>query len=135
MQREISIVLNHIMYEGSGLMSELTVYIGNKLHSIRSQQSLSLEEVAFLASINTAHLSQIERGIGNPTVETLYKICQSLNYSLKDLFNDVPETKKEFPKTEITDKILIQIAQFTPTQQKELLNIINSCKKITKNVK
>lgn len=113
-------------------MSELTIYIGNKLNSIRNQQSLSLEEVAFLASVNTAHLSQIERGIGNPTVETLYKICQSLNYSLKDLFSDVPETAKEFPKTEVTDKILIQIAQFTPSQQKELLNIIHSCKKISK---
>ena len=116
-------------------MSELTMYIGNKLHNIRNQQSLSLEEVAFLASVNTAHLSQIERGIGNPTIETLYKICQSLNYSLKDLFNDAPETKKELPKTEITEKVLIQIAQFTPAQQKELLNIIHSCKKISKNAK
>lgn len=114
-------------------MNELTIYIGNKLHDVRSKQSLSLEEVAFLASINTAHLSQIERGIGNPTIETLSKICQSLNYSLKELFNDVPETKKELPKTEISEKILIQLAQFSPTQQKELLNIINSCKKIIKN--
>lgn len=113
-------------------MSELTAYIGNKLNSIRNQQSLSLEEVSFLASVNTAHLSQIERGIGNPTIETLYKICQSLNYSLKDLFSDAPETAKQFPKTEVTGKILIQIAQFSPAQQKELLNIIHSCKKISK---
>jgi len=114
-------------------MSELTVYIGSRLHDIRCQQTLSLEEVAFLASINTAHLSQIERGIGNPTIETLYKICQSLNYSLKDLFDDAPKPTKELPKNDITEKILIQLAQFTPAQQKELLSIIHSCKKILKN--
>ena len=115
-------------------MSELTVNIGNKLHDMRRRQSLSLEEVAFRASVNTAHLSQIERGIGNPTVETLYRICNSLGYSMKELFDDTPLEKSELPKTDYIEKISIQVAQLNPFQQKEILSIINSCKKIMNNM-
>lgn len=114
---------------------EISKYIGKKLHDIRCQKALSLEEVAFLASVNTAHLSQLERGIGNPTIGTINKICKSLDYQVKDLFADAPTSVADVRRSTTIDKIVIQLAQFAPEQQKEILNIVNSCKKISKKSK
>ena len=62
-------------------MEYLNSLIGKKLKEIRSAKRLSLEEVTKLTGVSKAMLGQIERGISNPTVSTLWKIATGLKVS------------------------------------------------------
>lgn len=59
--------------------------IGQNLRQIRTEAGLSQEQLALEADIDRTYVSQIERGIGNPSVLTLKKIADRLKVCLCDL--------------------------------------------------
>ena len=58
---------------------DINKQIGNKLRHIRKRRGLSLEETAARTGVSKPMLGQIERGISNPTVGTLWKIANGLH--------------------------------------------------------
>jgi len=56
--------------------------LGRRIRSMRLERSLTLEEVAARSACSVGSLSQIERGIGNPSFNTLVKISHALNISV-----------------------------------------------------
>ena len=62
-------------------MKDFNLIIGNNLNNIRKQKNLSFDKVAELTGVSKAMLSQIEKGLSNPTVSTLWKIATGLNVS------------------------------------------------------
>lgn len=54
----------------------------------RRARHLSLSELARSASISKSTLSEIERGQGNPSLDTLWSIAVALGIHLSDLFDD-----------------------------------------------
>lgn len=62
-------------------MKDFTFIIGKNLNNIRKQKNLSLDKVAELTGVSKAMLAQIEKGVSNPTVTTLWKIATGLNVS------------------------------------------------------
>lgn len=62
-------------------MKDFNLIIGKNLNNIRKQKGLSLDKVAELSGVSKGMLAQIERGISNPTVTTLWKIATGLNVS------------------------------------------------------
>lgn len=54
--------------------------------TLRKQAGISQEELAFRASINRTYISQIERGVGNPSQLVIFKIAQALKAPLTSLF-------------------------------------------------
>ena len=66
---------------------ELFKRIGLKIREIRENQNLSLQEFADKLDIEYNNLIRIEKGRTNPTIGTLYGICQVLGVGLVDVVN------------------------------------------------
>ncbi|MDR0564866.1 MAG: helix-turn-helix domain-containing protein, partial [Azoarcus sp.] len=51
----------------------------------------SQETLAFDAQVDRTYISAIERGVGNPSIETLANICYALNVTLAELLGPLSE--------------------------------------------
>ncbi len=52
---------------------------------MRTERGLSQEALAHEAAIDRTYMSQIERGVGNPSLKVLCAIANALNIELSDL--------------------------------------------------
>src|SRR5689334_576037 len=59
--------------------------LGPRLKSIRKERSLSLDDLAKLSGVSKSMLSQIERGVANPTFATLWSLTTALQLELPEL--------------------------------------------------
>ena len=66
--------------------------LGKSLKSLRIAKDKSQEVLGFEAEVDRTYISQIERGVANPSVLTLANICHSLGITLADLFVSVTST-------------------------------------------
>ncbi|MEX3919394.1 helix-turn-helix domain-containing protein [Paraburkholderia sp. BR10872] len=64
----------------------ISIALGRRVKECRHAAGKSQETLAFEAHIDRTYISAIERGIANPSVETLANICHSLNVTLASLF-------------------------------------------------
>ena len=62
--------------------------LARSLKRKRLERAISLSELARRASISKATLSSLERGHGNPYVDTVWALAQALNVPFGDLFDD-----------------------------------------------
>jgi transcriptional regulator with XRE-family HTH domain len=68
---------------------------GANLRFYRLDTGLTLREVSERTGVSISHLSDIERGQSNITVETLKRIGKGLDVSPADLLGVVPQVKWE----------------------------------------
>ncbi len=61
--------------------------IGEKIRSAREDMDLSQRDIANLIPMNQSNYSKIERGIQEPNLEQLRRICQILNLDPRYLLN------------------------------------------------
>jgi transcriptional regulator with XRE-family HTH domain len=61
------------------------VRLGRRLSALREQRGLSQTQLADLAEIGRAHLSQIENGAVAARIDTLHAIANALEMSLSEL--------------------------------------------------
>jgi transcriptional regulator with XRE-family HTH domain len=66
-----------------------------KIRKIRRFQKLSLEELSVLTGLSTSYLSQVERGIVNPSLSALNKIAESLDISIASLLEQKSDNDVE----------------------------------------
>lgn len=66
--------------------NSISTALGARVKAARHEADISQEELAFAALVNRTYISSIERGIANPSVETLANICYCLGITLADLF-------------------------------------------------
>lgn len=57
-------------------------YIGGQIAVLRKRQNLSQPQLAKRAGVEQADISRIERGIGNPTEDTLARLAEALGVEL-----------------------------------------------------
>ena len=62
------------------------VRLGRRLSELREKRGLSQTQLADLADVGRAHLSQIENGAVAARVDTLNAITSALETTLSDLF-------------------------------------------------
>jgi transcriptional regulator with XRE-family HTH domain len=62
------------------------VRLGRRLSNLREKHGLSQTQLADLAGIGRAHLSQIENGAVAARIDTLYALAQALDLKLEELF-------------------------------------------------
>lgn len=65
-----------------------TFDFGERLRQLRVERGFTQEETAFRAEITTSYYGQLERGMANPTVSMLNKICEVLGVSITDIFTN-----------------------------------------------
>ncbi|KVL22010.1 XRE family transcriptional regulator [Burkholderia ubonensis] len=64
----------------------ISIALGKRIKECRHAAEKSQETLAFEALVDRTYISAIERGIANPSIETLANICYSLNVTLAELF-------------------------------------------------
>jgi transcriptional regulator with XRE-family HTH domain len=62
------------------------VRLGRRLSELREKRGLSQTQLADMAEIGRAHLSQIENGAVAARVDTLYAIAKVLELKMEELF-------------------------------------------------
>ena len=60
--------------------------LGTLLHAFRADASMTLSELADAADVSVGLISQIERGQGNPSYNTLIKLAHALGVKVGDFF-------------------------------------------------
>jgi transcriptional regulator with XRE-family HTH domain len=62
------------------------VRLGRRMSELREKHGLSQAQLADMAGIGRAHLSQIENGAVAVRIDTLYALAQALELKLEELF-------------------------------------------------
>jgi transcriptional regulator with XRE-family HTH domain len=55
---------------------------------------LTQEQLSFRAELSRPYVSQLERGLKSPTVDTLFRICDALDASAADVVRRVDAARK-----------------------------------------
>ena len=66
---------------------DLAYRISQKIKSLRKEQGLTVQELAYRCDIERSNLSRIEAGRSNLTLKTMCIICNALKIKLKDLID------------------------------------------------
>jgi transcriptional regulator with XRE-family HTH domain len=61
--------------------------LGHTVRALREQRALSLKQLAKKAAVSESFISQVERGVANPSVASLRRIAESLGISIGALFD------------------------------------------------
>lgn len=71
-------------------MSDLQLLdrIGSKIRVARLERKMTQDDLGVKCNLEKARLSKIENGLANPTIRSLYRICQALEISIADLFRE-----------------------------------------------
>lgn len=104
------------MSENHGLTKK---QLGGILRKLREEQGLTREWVSEHSDIGLRHLSAIELGEKNPSVDTLYRIIRSIRVSSDRVF--YPELSEK--STDI-DRIARLTATCTPKQRRLVIAFI-----------
>lgn len=67
-------------------MDQVCKVLAGNVKALRLAQAMSQEELAFQAGLDRTYISQIERGISNPSVLVLVKLSSILGVELPELF-------------------------------------------------
>lgn len=62
--------------------------VGRRIKALRAQENLTLDGLAKMSGVSKSMLSQIERGLTNPTLGTLWSLTQSLGIDIASLLDD-----------------------------------------------
>lgn len=61
--------------------------VGNRIRYLRNKLGLSQEKLALKSDLDRTYLAGIESGKRNATLDSVEKIIQSLDISIKDFFD------------------------------------------------
>lgn len=59
-------------------MDTMNTIVAKNIRRLREERKLSMEELARLSGVSKSMLAQIERGDGNPTISTLWKLSNGM---------------------------------------------------------
>jgi transcriptional regulator with XRE-family HTH domain len=71
--------------------------MGEELRKAREQAALTQEQLSFRAGLARPYISQLERNLKSPTVDTLFRICDALGVSAADLIRRADAARKQKP--------------------------------------
>ena len=77
--------------------------LGLRIKELRKKRNLTQEELGESSEMNSKHLSEVERGIVNISVQSLAKIAESLGVSLMELLEVEHQKAKEELQQEIAE--------------------------------
>jgi len=95
-------------------MANIHEILGKRIQSFRKKKGLTQLQLAEMANLSLKHLGEIERGRGNPTLESLHSLSMSLEVSLKELF-DVETDKLT---AEEVESLAVEIIQTSSSKDK-----------------
>lgn len=76
---------------GTSRPAPISVALGRRIKQCRHLANKSQETLAFEALVDRTYISAIERGIANPSIETLANVCHALGITLSHLFEPLDD--------------------------------------------
>lgn len=70
-------------------MMTIEKQLGMRIKYLRGKKRWSQEDLALEADVNKNYISDLERGMRNPTIKVLEKIANALEISLEELFKGI----------------------------------------------
>jgi transcriptional regulator with XRE-family HTH domain len=103
------------------------VTLGEKIKALRKRKKLSQGELATVAEINANHLSRLERGMFQPSVDVLRRLAATLEVTVDYLLSeeDGDTTEVHLANKTLAEQLRL-IAQLDPDDQAALVRIIDS---------
>jgi transcriptional regulator with XRE-family HTH domain len=109
--------------------------LGSFIKSQRQVANLSLREMARMTDVSNAYLSQIERGLHQPSVRVLRSVADALNVSAETLLSQAGlldeddtdgEAAEPAPGPARTVAAILADPTLTPEQREALLTVYRS---------
>ena len=72
--------------------------MGDELRESRERAGLTQEELSFRAGLSRPYISQLERNLKSPTIDTLFLICDALGISAAELIGRVDAARRRKPR-------------------------------------
>jgi transcriptional regulator with XRE-family HTH domain len=116
------------MVEGSSGRSQLEA-LGELIRERRHQAELTLRELAERTNVSNPYLSQIERGLHEPSVRVLRAIAGALNLSAESLLHQagmLEGTDTAPPAPPTVEEAVRADPRLSPDQQAALLSVYAS---------
>lgn len=113
--------------------------IGQKLKRLRKEKGLTQKELGDLSGIHVSQLSRYEKDINKPSLDTIFKICQSSNIDYKEfdvsllglLHEDNIEKNREYLKKEDLEYFIDSIKYIPKFEVMDILKHNEVISKIT----
>jgi transcriptional regulator with XRE-family HTH domain len=72
--------------------------LGRELRRARTGAGLTQEQLSFRAGLSRPYISELERDMKSPTLETLFLLCEALGISAVDLVGRVEAARTRKPR-------------------------------------
>ncbi|MBQ9412731.1 MAG: helix-turn-helix transcriptional regulator [Oscillospiraceae bacterium] len=89
--------------------------IGDRIAFFRQGKGYSVNKLANLAGVSQSYLREVELGNKNPTAEFLSILCDTLEITLKEFFDDQPD-----------DPVISKIYQLSADQRAALSQFLDT---------
>lgn len=86
-------------------LETMNLIVAKNIRRLREERNLSLEELAKLSGVSKSMLAQVERGDGNPTLSTLWKLSNGMKIPF-DALTMRPKVSCEIVKTSAMQPLL-----------------------------
>ena len=96
--------------------------LGKRIRESRIKKGYTQQDLAIKSDIGIVYLSEIERGVKMPSLNTFIKIINALDMSADYILRDEIFSGKEYIRMEIAEKLLA----LTPHQRKTATDILNA---------
>lgn len=94
--------------------------VAGRIRFFRERKGITINKLANDAGISQSFLREVELGNKKPTVETVSLLCDALNITLRDFFDDNTQSAL------LENDLLQQIYRLTPEQQELLRDFLKS---------
>ncbi|MDI3313136.1 MAG: helix-turn-helix transcriptional regulator [Mycobacterium sp.] len=101
--------------------------LGSFIRAQRQMANLSLRELSAMTAVSNPYLSQIERGLAEPSARVLKAIAEALNLSAEALFTQAGLISQSAPPDDsATETALRTDPRLTASQKQALLAVYRS---------
>jgi len=101
--------------------------LGAFIRAQRQMANLSLRQLSALTEVSNPYLSQVERGLHEPSVRVLKSIADALNVSAETLFEHAGLiTVTDKPDDDATENAIRDDHRLTEPQRRALLSVYRS---------
>lgn len=91
------------------------INIGKKINDIRNRKNLSIKDLAEKSGVTASMLSQLERGLANPSINTLKSVAQALDVQLFTFFIEEDHNEKLIQKASERKHVIL------PSESSEII--------------
>jgi len=101
--------------------------LGSFIRAQRQMANLSLRQLSALAKVSNPYLSQVERGLHEPSMRVLKSIADALNVSAGTLFEQAGMIgEADRPEDDATESAIRVDRRLTEVQRSAMLNVYRS---------